>query len=162
MKGIQDFHFNISHIHNAIAVAVADSPIGIDIERIRPVNDLIVRRFYSVREQKYVYGTADEVDRRFSEVWTLKEAYIKCNDCAVSLRSFAVDTLDIDVSSQTDTFVKNEDLIKVIPSFDVWMNMTEQVRQKLIIKKLSDVTCDEMDMFFGDVSSRELLEKLKV
>ena len=46
LKGYANFHFNVSHTHNAIAVAVADTPIGIDIERIRPLNDSIVKRLY--------------------------------------------------------------------------------------------------------------------
>lgn len=61
-----------------------------------------------------------------------------------------------------DTFVNNNAQIEVTPSFDVWMSMTEQERQKPINKKLSDVTCDELDMFFGNDGSRELLERLKV
>lgn len=61
-----------------------------------------------------------------------------------------------------DTFVNDNAQIEVTPSFDVWMSMTEQERQKPVNKKLSDVTCDEMDMFFGNVGSRELLERLKV
>lgn len=103
-KGNQDFHFNISHTHNAIAVAVADSPVGIDIERVRPVNDLVVRRFYSAREQKYVYGSREETNARFSEVWTRKEACIKCNERDTSVRAFHIDAFKGKIAKQIKTF----------------------------------------------------------
>ena len=93
-----------SWVINAIAVAVADSPVGIDIERVRPVNYLVVRRFYSAREQKYVYGSREETNARFSEVWTRKEACIKCNKRDTSVRAFHIDAFKGKIAKQIKTF----------------------------------------------------------
>jgi len=38
-------HFNISHSHEYAVCAVADVPVGIDIELIRPVSDKLIKRF---------------------------------------------------------------------------------------------------------------------
>lgn len=113
LKGNENFHFNISHTHNAIAIAIADTPIGIDIERIRPLNASIVKRLYSIKEKEYVYSVADVEDRRFSEIWTRKEAYIKRDDRNISLSSFRIDTFKDAIDRQIKTFCIGEYIISV-------------------------------------------------
>lgn len=113
LKGYANFHFNVSHTHNAIAVAVADTPIGIDIERIRPLNDSIVKRLYSFKEKEYVYGVAGEEERRFSEVWTRKESYIKRDDRNISLGSFSIDTFKDVIDGQIKTYCIGKYVISV-------------------------------------------------
>lgn len=104
---------NISHTHNAIAIAIADTPIGIDIERIRPLNDSIVKRLYSIKGKEYVYSVADVEDRRFSEVWTRKESYIKRDDRNISLGSFAIDTFKDAIDGQIKTYCIGKYVISV-------------------------------------------------
>ena len=67
-----NFHFNISHSENLIAVAVADSPVGVDIEKKREANLKIAERFFSEREKDF----AKDSDS-FFYVWTRKEALLK-------------------------------------------------------------------------------------
>lgn len=38
IKGHSNFHFNISHIKNAIAIAISDYLVGVDIERIGEID----------------------------------------------------------------------------------------------------------------------------
>ena len=113
LKGNENFHFNISHTHNAIAIAIADTPIGIDIERISPLNASIVERLYSIKEKEYVYSVADVEDRRFSEIWTRKEAYVKRDDRNISLSSFRIDTFKDAIDRQIKTFCIGEYIISV-------------------------------------------------
>lgn len=72
-----NIHFNISHTKGAIACAVSDCPVGIDIERIRKIDFRIVRYFFSQQEKDYVLADTENTDFRFTEVWTKKEAYLK-------------------------------------------------------------------------------------
>ncbi len=58
-------------------------------------------------------------------------------------------------------FVQNNEQISVMPPFDVWMTMSEEER-KPINKKLCDITCDELAMFFGGSGCGELLERLRI
>ena len=113
LKGNENFHFNISHTHNAIAIAIADTPIGIDIERISPLNASIVERLYSIKEKEYVYSVADVEDRRFSEIWTRKEAYIKRDDRNISLGSFSIDTFKDAIDGQIKTYCIGKYVISV-------------------------------------------------
>ena len=88
------FHFNVSHTENAVAVAIANRPIGVDIEKIKIAPTKIASRYFTDAEQAYIFAPADcaAVQYRFFEVWTKKEAYIKCtgNGLSESLRSFCV------------------------------------------------------------------------
>lgn len=90
--GYPDFHYNVSHTDNAVAVAVCDSPIGIDIERIKPAPLKIAERYFTAAERAYIYAASSNTDRRFFEVWTKKEAYIKQTGAGLSaaLQSFCV------------------------------------------------------------------------
>ncbi len=83
-----DIHFNISHCEDTLACAFSDSPIGIDIEKIRPISLSIAKRFFSPKEQEYIWGyIPNEVDfkycenleilERFYRIYTIKEAICK-------------------------------------------------------------------------------------
>ena len=59
-------HFNLSHTAGAAAAALSDTPVGVDIERIRPV---------SVRTMQRLAGT--EVPVEFFQSWVRREARVK-------------------------------------------------------------------------------------
>lgn len=77
IKGYPDFHFNISHTKNAIAIAISDYPVGVDVERIRKVEFKIADRFFASLECQYINPPTTGADQRFFEIWTKKEAYVK-------------------------------------------------------------------------------------
>ena len=83
-------HFNISHAGNFIACAVADEPVGIDIELIKPIDMKIAERFFAPDEVAYIMD--DDSTHRFYEVWTKKESRIKWEGKGLSipLPSFSV------------------------------------------------------------------------
>lgn len=59
-------HFNISHTGGAVLVGVSDQPVGVDIERIRPV---------SQRSMQRLAGVATEEE--FFQNWVRREARAK-------------------------------------------------------------------------------------
>lgn len=69
---LPDFHFSISHSKGFIAVAVSESPVGVDCERIDEIRPHALRRTFTAEEQRYA-----DTPERFYEVWTRKEAYFK-------------------------------------------------------------------------------------
>lgn len=79
IRGYDNFHFNISHSDSAIAVAVDTDEIGVDIEKLRKADFRICNRFFTEREKEYVGNS----DRRFFQIWTKKEAYIKKHGLAL-------------------------------------------------------------------------------
>ena len=72
------FHFSLSHTRGALACACGAVPVGVDLERLRKWRLPVVSRFFGEREAAYVLSAAQGRDERFTEIWTRKEAYVKC------------------------------------------------------------------------------------
>ena len=69
-------YFSISHCKSGIAVAVSDTPIGIDIESIRTPKVDLVRKTMNSVEQSAIFSAANP-DWAFTRLWTQKEALLK-------------------------------------------------------------------------------------
>ena len=104
-KGLS-VHFNISHSKDMVVCAVDDKLVGIDIEKIRHIDLAVARRICTEEELCYIFGhTKDnqdftlladnEVFKRFFEIWTAKEASVKCSGVGVSGIKTAVDKFHI-------------------------------------------------------------------
>ena len=65
-------HFNISHSEGYIALVIDTVPVGIDIEKIRFVEDELKEYISNKDEQEYIHN-----DKTFFEVWTNKESLVK-------------------------------------------------------------------------------------
>lgn len=77
-------HFSLSHTGPWLALAVADRPVGIDVERLRPVTEGLARRVCSQSDWEYLLAGKDGFDPedgeqrvRFFQIWTAKEAWYK-------------------------------------------------------------------------------------
>ena len=68
--------FSISHCKYGIAVAVSETPIGIDIEHIRTAKPELVARTMNEEEQAEIWA-ATSPDIAFTRLWTQKEAVLK-------------------------------------------------------------------------------------
>jgi 4'-phosphopantetheinyl transferase len=81
LLGDSDLEFNISHAENDLVIAVARGfPIGIDIERetSRVDDRAIAQHFFTRGERRDIEASSPASrHRRFLEIWTAKEAYVK-------------------------------------------------------------------------------------
>ena len=68
--------FSISHCKEAIAVALDDQPIGIDVESIRRFDPELVTRTMNDSEQALI-ADSETPERTFTRLWTQKEAVLK-------------------------------------------------------------------------------------
>lgn len=98
-----EFHFNISHSGDMIAIAYGDCPVGVDVEYIRcRENDLkVAKRCFADEEYGFITddafhtdmeGISHSVEERFFMVWTMKEAYLKYKGTGINvpMNSFLV------------------------------------------------------------------------
>lgn len=69
-------HFSISHCRHALAVACSDSPIGIDIESVRPLKTDLVHHTMSPDEADRILSSPHPAEE-FICLWTQKEAVLK-------------------------------------------------------------------------------------
>ena len=68
-------HFNVSHAGHYVVCVIANEPVGIDIELMKPIDIKIAERFFTSDETEYI-KTKDHT-LRFYEIWTKKESHIK-------------------------------------------------------------------------------------
>lgn len=68
-------YVSISHSGGYVAAAVADAPVGIDLQELRKISDAVLRRYYSHDERSWI--NAGEPTERAVRLWTMKEAYGK-------------------------------------------------------------------------------------
>lgn len=104
---------SISHCDRKVACAISGEPVGIDIERIRPIDLKLCRHICLPAEKAYVLGDRPEwedrlcedrdVLHRFFEIWTAKEAYFKkCGTGITDLKSVNVLTLPRQLQTPED------------------------------------------------------------
>ncbi len=112
-KNIPDLFFSISHTDGLTVIAVGNSEVGVDVEKLRMADLRITRRFL---KQEADYITAADSDKRFFEVWTKKEAYLKYKgtglsggldsvnvfDCTHSIKTFYFEDYVISVCSKVE------------------------------------------------------------
>ncbi|MEH6970996.1 4'-phosphopantetheinyl transferase family protein [Bacillus sp. JJ675] len=76
--GLPNFHFNISHSGKWILCAAGSSPVGVDVEKIKPVNYDIAERFFSSEEYRDLMEKSEpERLSYFYHLWTMKESFVK-------------------------------------------------------------------------------------
>ena len=86
-------HFNVSHSGEWVVCALSDTPVGADIEMIKPFRAGMVARYFTEAEADYVWGDAPthegnvtdpDTCARFYRVWTAKEAFVKMTGTGIS------------------------------------------------------------------------------
>jgi len=86
-RGEPPLEFNLAHSDNRVVFAFAHWPVGVDVERIRPLPDLltIAARFFARGEYEAMQRlTGVPLEDTFFRCWTLKEAYVKATGDGLS------------------------------------------------------------------------------
>ena len=106
---------SMSHSEEKAVCAVSEKEIGIDIERIKPINSALIDRVCTRNEMRYVMPQIGEkaatienraVLERFYEVWTAKEAYFKKMGTGITdLKSVDVTSLEKKVIIEDDYLI---------------------------------------------------------
>lgn len=68
--------FSLSHSGEQVICALSDQAVGADIQRLRPWNPALTRRFFTGEETTWLEGQREK-DKAFSLLWSLKESYVK-------------------------------------------------------------------------------------
>lgn len=126
-------HFSLSHCKDAVACAIFDHNIGIDVESIVPYNPDVARRVYTTAEFETLTQSENK-DADFIKLWTMKEAISKFDGRGltmsfneINIGNFAMLTQEASTyilsvcfgkaSGQMIDFVQTE--IKIINNIDV-------------------------------------------
>lgn len=80
--------FSLSHSGGLTVMAVAaGGPVGVDVERVRPVADALVvaERFFARGEVEQLRSSPDDQAETFLTLWTRKESYLKATGMGLSV-----------------------------------------------------------------------------
>ena len=120
-------HFSLSHCKDAVACAVSDHNIGIDVETIMPYTPDVARRVCTAAELEML-EQSETKDADFIKLWTIKEAISKYEGMGLSLPFCEIKTENYAVVSRilgdSNCIVSVcgdgcEDLIKLIKSIKI-------------------------------------------
>ncbi len=84
LKNHSDIHFNISHSGQYVVCAVADVPIGIDVQKVSEFNLSVAERVCNEQEITQILTSTDKASE-FIKLWTQKEAYVKMLGCGIGM-----------------------------------------------------------------------------
>ena len=83
-----NLQFNLSHSENMAILGInRDRPIGVDLEKIRPMENAeqLAERFFCASEYALLtQAIPAERDKLFFQLWTAKEAYLKATGEGIS------------------------------------------------------------------------------
>ncbi|MBP5424609.1 MAG: 4'-phosphopantetheinyl transferase superfamily protein [Prevotella sp.] len=74
--GHPEIHFSLSHCREAVACAVSDRPVGIDVESVQRYRESLAQYTMNDEEQQLI-AAAERPDVAFIRLWTMKEARLK-------------------------------------------------------------------------------------
>jgi len=108
-------HFNLSHSEEYVACAVSDSPVGVDIERVREIELDIARHYFFGSEYQQIQDSPHQL-RTFYQFWVLKESYMKMtglgfrlglDEFSIKINNSSLDNNTPDNNTQDNNIQKN-------------------------------------------------------
>lgn len=98
-----DVHFNISHCPKGCICGISDSPIGVDIQDVRPFSQEIAKHCCSEDELNLLVEAANPA-MEFTRMWAMKESYLKMTGAGITRYLSAIDTTKLTSKIQTDMY----------------------------------------------------------
>ena len=76
LQGHPEIHFSMSHCREAVACAVGENPIGIDIETLEHYSEDVAARVMNADEIRLIQASPHPA-AAFTRLWTMKESLYK-------------------------------------------------------------------------------------
>lgn len=110
--GHPEIFFNLSHCKEAVACAISEQPVGIDVESVRSYKERLARYTMNDEEVRDI-ETSEQPDTTFIRLWTMKEATMKLVGTGISKDMKSV----IDTDRYKYTTVDRQRYIYTVCSF---------------------------------------------
>ena len=117
LDGHPDIHFSLSHCRLAVACAVSDTPVGIDVEAHDHYDPEVAQRVMNQQEMHQIITSANP-EVTFTRLWTMKESFYKLTG-ASSLKTGNHAGDDIDIPNLLDQATHCRFTTIVHPQFTV-------------------------------------------
>ncbi len=130
-----NIHFNLSHTRNMIVCGYSDQPVGVDVERIKvPFHKEIVRRYRADEQLQCQRGSEQEQASAFYQIWTKKEAYVKCDGTGLSVEVTEIPTN----LPQFETWKRGEYIISLFSRSEAPTELVNITEEELVYFFASD------------------------
>ena len=125
-SALPELHFNLSHCAAGVACAVAETPVGVDIQETVVMRQNLQSKLFSKQEQEQIAGAENPRDE-MTRLWTVKEAR-----CKYTGRGLA-DLLQNRDESFSGTIVSQK------VSAEVWLSVCAQGTEKIKVLSASEI-----------------------
>lgn len=150
LLGLDGIDFNISHSENWVVCAVADHNVGLDAEKLKPINYKVAERFFSSDEYRSLLSQPVELRLKyFYMIWTLKESFIKAEGRGFSI---PLNAFTIKIESKS-TYVIMDNQVR---EYNFYHSFLDSETSYAICTKNSDIkenTYRNIETFFDEVKS---------
>lgn len=106
-------YFNVSYTYGVCLIALSDDEIGADIEQLRAAQPYAASRCFTDAENRYLHHDMELFDKRFYELWTKKEAYLKYTGEGFYRSPKSVDVLSQPICEWLYTFANGDTIISL-------------------------------------------------
>ena len=90
----KNIFFNISHTQGCVICAISDNEIGVDVEKVRPINLKISKKICTPSEQKLLDKSSNKL-HFLLKMWTKKESYVKMKSGNIFLNCSKINTISL-------------------------------------------------------------------
>ena len=131
-KPISDkYEFNISHSKGVVVFIKDNTPIGIDIEKIREVETDLIDYISNDEEKEYITNK-----EKFYEIWTNKESLVKCIGTGIVDKIKEIPSLPLNSKKE----YKNKTFYsKTIKYLDYIISISRQENKPFDIKIMEEI-----------------------
>lgn len=129
-----DVHFNISHCDAGCAVAVADCPVGVDIQDIRPFSWNVAKRVCCAQEFAELERCVNR-ERLFAEIWAMKESYGKMTGEGI-YELERIDTTQRDMLTYSRTVENADKIVALSGSTVAEMGTPEELKKNGVFARM--------------------------
>lgn len=95
LPDLPEIYFNISHCKKGCICGIADAPIGVDVQEIRPFS-LQIAKYCCTKKELELLFQSEEPARLFTKMWVMKESYLKMLGRGITTKLNDVDTTELE------------------------------------------------------------------
>lgn len=113
IKELPNVFFSISYTANIIAIAIGNTPVGIDIECKKTVKVQIAQRFFTQKECDFLAEKKTNINEWLLIIWTQKEAYAKYRGTGLTPPLKNLNVIDNDVQRHLTTYIGKKNILSL-------------------------------------------------
>ena len=92
IPGREDIRFNLSHSGTKALCIISEHEVGCDVERLREYNSSLASYICSQKQFEAIEALPEaERAEAFTQLWTMKESYMKATGKGIGIRASSVD-----------------------------------------------------------------------